>query len=146
LFFPRQALSQWQLCVTESGNRILSPMKYDIAVERKATYLQVTGTGALNEANARRFLVEAYQAALAHKCDSLLLEMGFSGSMDLGKIYSVIAERSTDGAMLKRIAYVDLNPDHLPEAPEFAELVALNRGVNVRLFRSLAEAERWLQA
>ena len=47
--------------------------------------------------------------------------------------------------MLERVAYVDANPEHTLDAAEFAELAAKNQGVNVRLFRSLGEAERWLQ-
>jgi hypothetical protein len=33
-----------------------------------------------------------------------------------------------------------------PEGARFAETVALNRGVNVRLFAGVEEARRWLDA
>jgi hypothetical protein len=120
-------------------------MTYSIVVEHKTTYLHATGTGALSEENARRFLFEAYLATVERECDSLLLEMNFSGPpLQFANICAVIGERSSDGAMLKRIAYVDANYDHSPDMAEFAELAAVNRGVNVRLFRSLGEAEHWL--
>ena len=121
-------------------------MAYHFAVEKRATYLHITGVGALSEGNVRRFLLEAYQASVEQKCDSLLLEINFSGPpLNLHSIYSVIAERSPDGAKLRRIAYVDTNPTYAIDPAEFAELTAKNRGVNVRLFRNLADAECWLQ-
>jgi hypothetical protein len=118
-------------------------MTYDFTVEQKPTYLHVIGTGALTEQNARRFLIDAYRASVERKCASLLLEMRFSGPpLPLASIYSVIVERSPDGTRLERIAYVDADRD----SAEFAQLAAMNRGVNVRLFCSLGEAERWLQS
>ena len=120
-------------------------MDYRCTVERKATYLHFTGSGRMSEENARRFLLEAYQTAVERECDSILLEMRFTGSMHLGSIFSVVAERSSDGRLLKRIAYVDANVGLVPEAAEFATLVATNRGVRVLLFGSVNEAEQWLR-
>ena len=117
-------------------------MSYDLTIERKPTYLHVTATGTRNEENARRFLFDAYRASLEHNCGSLLLEMNLSGaSLSLASVYAVISERSPDGATLQRIAYVDAQWD---DSSEFAELAAINRGVNVRLFRRLSDAEHWL--
>ena len=122
-------------------------MTYEFTVKQKPTYLHATGTGARTEENARRFLVDAYRASVQRRCGSLLLEMKFSGPpLALASIYSVIAERSPDGAKLERIAYVDADHEQAPDATEFAALVAVNRGVNIRLFRSLSEAEHWLQS
>ena len=45
--------------------------------------------------------------------------------------------------VLQTLAYVDVNAEgHLME---FAETVAVNRGVPVRVFSSVAEAEHWLR-
>jgi hypothetical protein len=75
----------------------------------------------------------------------LLLEMSLSGSsLPMAKIFDVIAEGSRRGQKLERIAYVDASAERDPARMRFAETVAVNRGVNVRLFRSLDEAERWL--
>ncbi|HKE95456.1 MAG TPA: hypothetical protein VKB34_14175 [Povalibacter sp.] len=108
-------------------------------------YLHVTGAGRHTADNMRRFLADAYRAATDRGCDSVLLVLRFSGpSLDLGSIYSVVTERSMDGSRLKRIAFVDTNAEHPPERAEFAEMAANKLGVNVRLFRGVAEAERWL--
>ena len=42
-----------------------------------------------------------------------------------------------------KIAFVDRCPDH-DELNQFGELVAVNRGVNIKLCKDIAEAERWL--
>jgi hypothetical protein len=142
--FPRPRVSKNENRLVPFGKDIR--MAYHFAVEKRATYLHITGAGALTEQNLRRFLLEAYQASVKQKCDSLLLEMSFSGPpLNLHSIYSVIADRSPDGARLRRIAYVDTNTPHAIDPAEFAELTAKNRGVNVRLFRNLPGAERWLQ-
>ena len=121
-------------------------MEYHITIEQHPTYLHAIATGDTTRANLHRFLLEAYQAALARQRQSLLLELRFSGrSLDLGSIYSVISERSLDGATLARIAYVDASPEHAVEVAEFAELAAQNRGVNVRLFCTVDDAKRWLE-
>ena len=75
---------------------------------------------------------------------AVLLEMNLSGpSLDPGSIVRVISQRSGNAVKLKRIAYVDATMDD-SEKPKFAETVAVNRGVNVRLFRDLDAAKAWL--
>jgi hypothetical protein len=73
------------------------------------------------------------------------MELHFAGrSLDLASIYSVITERSCDGSRLRHIACVDRNCEHSDERAEFAELAANRLGVNVRFFRSLEDAKRFL--
>ena len=45
--------------------------------------------------------------------------------------------------MFDAIAYVDFNAGG--DMMKFAESVALGRGIRMRLFSSLAEAEKWLE-
>lgn len=57
----------------------------------------------------------------------------------------VITQRAPEAAkLLKRIALIGHNPEHDPARMEFAEDLAANRGVNMRLFNSVAAAEPWL--
>jgi hypothetical protein len=55
----------------------------------------------------------------------------------------VVSQRAPTGATLAKIAYVDPATSDPAEA-RFAETVALNRGVNVRLFPDVASAAQWL--
>jgi hypothetical protein len=121
-------------------------MAYHLSIELHPTYVHAVATGETTSENLRRFLLEAYQASVAERRNSLLLELRFSGpSLNFGSVYSVIAERSLDGATLARIAYVDASPEHAVQTAEFAELAAQNRGINVRLFSTIEEAKRWLE-
>lgn len=117
---------------------------YAMTVEENPGYVHAMATGERTAANARRFLEEAYQACVRLGRDALLVEVRFDGpSLPLGSIFAVIKDRAMDGASLRRIAYVEPNLRDAEQA-SFAELVALNRGVNVRLFADIAAARAWL--
>jgi hypothetical protein len=73
-----------------------------------------------------------------------LLEVNFTGpSMGITNVFEVVSEGSRDGLKLERIAYVEAGLGDV-DAPRFAETVAVNRGVNVRLFRDVEAAAAWL--
>ena len=120
------------------------PTEFRITIAEKASYLHVTAEGPRTPENAQRVLREAYEACVKAGKSALLLELNFSGpSLSPLDIYRVITGGAADGSRLRRIAYVQAEaPD--PTAPRFAETVATNRGVNVRLFRDVASASEWL--
>lgn len=121
-------------------------MRYEFTVEQAPTYLHVKGSGDHTADNMRRFLREAYRAAIENDRDCLLMELNFTGpSLNLGSIYTVISERSSDGSLLSYIACVDMNPEHSHEQTEFAELAANTMGVRVRFFPGLADARHSLE-
>lgn len=120
--------------------------RYELTVEVRPDYLHATAAGDRTADNVFRFLREAYAACVGNEKSRLLLEMRLTGSRlgTLG-IYRVISDRSADGARLRRIAYVEDPLDNVEEA-RFAETVAVNRAVNVRLFTDVSEAARWLES
>jgi hypothetical protein len=62
------------------------------------------------------------------------------GTLDVFQIAS--EESSKAEGLLKAIAYVDVNADgHLMQ---FAETVAVNRGLPVVVFSTVTDAEKWL--
>jgi len=115
-----------------------------MTLEENPGYLHATAVGPRTAANALRFLEEAYQACVRLRQDALLIEVRFTGpSLSLGSLFAVISDRAMDGASLRRIAYVE--PDLRDRAQaDFAELVAVNRGVNVRQFPDVDAAREWL--
>jgi len=118
---------------------------YHLTIEHRGDYLHATVVGERTSGNALRFLQESYAACVQHGVPNLLLEMNLTGpSLGTYDIYHVITHRSPDGARLRRIAYVEGSLDD-PEQARFAETVAVNRAVNVRLFEDVAEAARWLE-
>jgi len=122
-------------------------MTYRLTIIEKPGYLHATATGEHTAANARRFLTEAHEACMKRGHDAVLLEVNFSGpSLPAHSIFDVISSQSAAAQRLRRIAYVETGQERDPEQMKFAETVARNRGVNVRLFRDLAGAEAWLLA
>ena len=119
-------------------------MPYRLVLEQHPGYLRATVTGEHNAANALRFLTEAIAACAESGEANLLLEFNLDGpSLDSTTIYSVTAKPAQWAAKLRRIAYVDTSSRD-PAKMRFAETVAQNRGVNVRLFRDLEAGQRWL--
>jgi hypothetical protein len=121
-------------------------MSYELVLREHPSYLHAEARGTRSPENAQRFLEEAYAACVAGGRADLLLEINFDGpSLDPASIFRVILGRSDDAVKLRRIAYVDVTSKN-PERMKFAETVAVNRGVNVRLFQDLADAQRWISA
>jgi hypothetical protein len=118
-------------------------MPYQLTVEQRPGYVHARVEGERTPENALRFLKESYVACVNSGSSALLLEMNLSGApLSTTHIFDVIADRAPEGSKLDRIAYVDSTRD-LTEA-YFAETVAMNRGVNVRLFPNVAAAAGWL--
>ena len=122
------------------------PASYRIDLHPHPKYLHASVTGTHTPKNVARFLREVREACVHHGLTSVLIEVNFTGpSLATGSIYDVVAREAPQAKMLlRRIAYVDASPRD-PEKKKFAETVALNRGVNVRLFPTVAEAARWLE-
>ena len=117
---------------------------YQRMVVEHPAFVHARVEGTRSPENARRFLREAYESCLRSGKTALLLEMRFSGpSLDPASIFKVISAGTPDGLKLHRIAYVDSGAP-APGRAAFAETVAANRGVNVRLFADVDAASRWL--
>jgi hypothetical protein len=120
-------------------------MDYQFTSISKPTHLHAIGSGQHSAENVQRFLADTHRLVVAENHDAVLLEIRFEGpSLDFGTIYSIIVQNRHDASLVKRIAYVDTNAQHISERAEFAELAANKLGLNARAFRSVAEAERWL--
>jgi hypothetical protein len=120
------------------------PVAYHLTIEERPTYVYARVEGDLTPANALRFLEEAHAACVKSGRFDVLLDMQLHGpNLPTTSVYEVISQRAADGSKLRKIAYVPFRNDDQSMA-YFAETVAMNRGVNVRLFESVAAAERWL--
>src|SRR5215208_3119774 len=108
----------------------MDAMKYTLHLTERPKYLHAAVTGERTVPNAMRFLQDAYEACVKARLNRLLLEMNFSGpSLDTLAVYQVISDRSKEGALLSRIAYVEASREE--DKAGFAETVAINRSVNV---------------
>ena len=139
----------WRSAVDPGGARaenprVAKPIPYHLVITEHPVYLQATVTGAHNAENALRFLTEAFAACAKTGRTALLLEFNLSGrSLESSSIFDVVSKRTAQALKLRKIAYYD-NSERDPEKVKFAETVARNRGVNVRLFNDLDAAKGWL--
>jgi len=126
------------------GERLGDLVAYQLTIEERPTYVYARVEGDLTAANALRFLEEANAACVKSGRTDVLLDMQLHGpNLNTTNIYEVISQRAPSGSKLRKIAYVPYKGGD-PSMAHFAETVAINRGVNVRLFESVAAAERWL--
>ena len=123
-------------------------MKYEFRLSRKEGYLHVHMSGENSPETVARYLKQLYEECKKTGCPNVLVEENLEGAgMDVGEIFGVVSQGSkTVWPVLQKIAYVDVNPQHDLRNMKFAETVAVNRSVNVRVFATVPEAENWLVA
>lgn len=119
-------------------------MSYQFTVEQRPNYAHTKAAGKRTAENTLRFLRDSCAACVNGGYKAVLLEMHFSGpSLTTASVFEVIASQVYDAVKLHKIAYVEGSIDDAA-MPAFAVDVAVNRGVNVRLFRDVAAAASWL--
>ena len=121
-------------------------MPHQVEIEPKGTYLQARVTGDNTPEDVEAYLSKVRDACLAHHCQRLLIEEHLLGaSIGTFLVFDIVSRPSLEARnTIRRIAHVDTNVAHQRPAMRFAETVALNRGLNVKLFSTVSEAERWL--
>ena len=121
---------------------------YRFVAVRRPGYVYASVTGENTVANVRRILGDVLAACAEHACSRVLLEEHLTGP-SLGTIdaFELVSEGSqTARAAVQQIAYVDTNPEHDSALHEFIETVAVNRGVRIRVFPTVAQAAAWLDS
>ena len=120
-------------------------MAYQVTIDPTPRYLYVRVTGDNSRETVLGYLSDVRQACLAHRMASVLIEENLSGpSLDLLDVFRVVSSRAESESVALRIAYVDVNPAHPRDRMQFAETVAVNRGIQVRVFERVADAAAWL--
>jgi hypothetical protein len=121
-------------------------MSYELKVAEKGEYLHVRVTGENSPETVRGYLLDVYLACSERDSRAVLIEEDLRGpSLGVVDIYQIISDQSRKTwPRIRRIAYVDVNCEHDAARMRFAETIAVNRGVNVRVFPNVAEAEKWL--
>jgi len=122
-------------------------MQYEFRVSQQEGYLHAVIVGDNTPETVQRYLRQIYEACATSRCLNILVEENLEGGgLDLGDIFGVVAEGSRSvWPVVQRIAYVDVNRHHDLRNMKFAETVAVNRSVNVRVFADVPAAETWLR-
>lgn len=121
-------------------------MAYILGVKTSGDHLHFTVTGENTAENVSGYFSEVLQICHQRRCSRVLIEENLQGpSLNTYTIFNIITEAIQHNPPEPRLfAYVDTNPMHNMDAMHFAETVAVKRGVLVKLFSNVPEAERWL--
>lgn len=121
-------------------------MPYTLILRERPAYLHVTVSGDNSPETVRAYLREVLAACIARGVSALLIEEHLDGPpFDLLDVFRIASEESLRAKpQIERLAWVDTNPDHPHANMQFAENVAVNRGLHMRVFPGVAEAEEWM--
>lgn len=119
-------------------------MTYKLSFAQKPGYLHAVVTGRNSKENVARYLADIQRQCMERACRRVLIEERLEGPR-LGPVdvFDIASEgRDRVDGQLPIMAYVDVNA--AGTLMKFAEDVAVNRGVIVQVFATVAEAEKWL--
>lgn len=121
-------------------------MTYQLTISEQPGYLHAVVTGPNTRENVTRYMEEVIRECTLRQCFRVLVEERLAGPR-LGtlEVFEMVAAGSTRFLRtLKAMAYVDVNATDA-QMMRFAENVAVNRAFPVRVFATLAAAEKWLR-
>ena len=113
-------------------------------ITEKPKYMHAVVTGENSKENVVGYLEELRLEGIARNCSRVLIEERLEGprlsTLDVFRIAEEMSARSPRS--FESIAYVDVNAKG--DLMKFAETVAINRAVPVKIFSSVHDAEEWL--
>jgi len=117
---------------------------YKLSITQKPRYLHAVVTGLNSKENVMAYLEEIRRECATHGCSRVLIEERLEGlRLNTTDVFQIAAEGSGRAQGFEAIAYVDVNAEG--DLMKFAETVAVNRLLPVRVFSSVREAENWLE-
>jgi len=119
-------------------------VSYSLTFTQKPTYLHAVVTGSNTKENVAHYLEEILRECVARRCSKLLIEERLVGPrLGTVDVFQIAAEGSHRAqGQYKAIAFVDVNAQG--DLMQFSETVATNRGLPVKVFDSVPDAEKWL--
>lgn len=122
-------------------------MDYRFSTELKDGYLHVRVFGPNDVPTTRRYVEDVIAACTREDCPNVLIEENLEGErLSLGEIFGVLSEKDREiRAAIQLSAFVDVNPRRILSNQVFAEDVAVNRGIPIRYFATVPQAEQWLR-
>jgi len=119
-------------------------MAFQVRIDERPTYLHVTVSGDNSLDSVAGYMEQVLRECTARQCFRVLVEERLEGPR-LGtlQVFGLVSKGSERlRGVLQAMAYVDVNATG--DLMGFAENVAVNRAVPVRVFASVAAAE-WLR-
>lgn len=118
--------------------------QYRLTFEERPGYLYALVEGERDSYEiSRAFWQEIAAKAASIKSDRVLIHEDIQMAVSFAEVFKLASEIPEMGFGTARIAFVDRYLEQ-NEINEFGELVAVNRGVNGRIFRDVDTAVEWL--
>lgn len=120
-------------------------MSYELNFEQRPGYLHATVTGTNSAETVNQYMTDILAECRKRDCFRLLIEERLEGPrLEAMEVFSLAADGSMKMlGIFDAIAYVD---EKMGDMRDFVETVAINRGMPIGMFASVAEAESWLEA
>ena len=122
-------------------------MAHTLKIRNQGAYLHMIAEGDTTIEDVAGYLSEVLKKCIELRSPNVLIEENLKGqSLGVFAVYEIVTKICWQAASaVRQVAYVDISPEHKKEVNQFAETTAVNRGVNIKLFGTVAEAENWLQ-
>jgi len=120
-------------------------MAFQVRIDERPTYLHVTVSGDNSLDSVAGYMEQVLRECTARQCFRVLVEERLEGPR-LGtlQVFGLVSKGSERlRGVLQAMAYVDVNATG--DLMGFAENVAVNRAIPVRVFASVAAAAEWLR-
>ena len=120
-------------------------MTYEVTFDRRANFIHAVATGSNTAETVFEYMNDIREECEKQSCYRVLIEEKLDGPrLDEMQIFDIILKGSPDAlGVFEAVAYIDEQQDF--EVVKFAETVAVNRGIPVAVFSSIADAENWLR-
>jgi len=118
---------------------------YQLSFERHSRFIHATVTGPNGRNTVKRYLEDIRRECVRQDCYRVLIEERLEGPrLPTIDVFAIASEGAMNAlGIFHAIAYVD---ERMGDMAEFAETVAVNRGMPVRAFSSVKQAKNWLCA
>jgi len=121
------------------------PVSYAITYSQSPGFMHAVVTGRNTPETVIAYMNAIREECTRRDCFRVLVEEKLEGPrLDEMEIFSLISEGSSNAlGFFDALAFVDEQQDF--EIVKFAETVAVNRGIPVAVFSSVADAENWIR-
>ncbi len=117
---------------------------YTIEFEHRPKYLYAFISGKDDTLKiTKNYWLEMLEECHKSGFNKLLVEEDLQGSLSMQEVFEFASEYAEMGFREILVAFVDRHPAH-QQLNRFAELVATNRGGQMRVFDSVSDAKQWL--
>jgi len=119
-------------------------VSYQLTIEQKPAYLHIIVTGDNSRETVMQYMEEVMRECTNRNCGNVLVEERLEGPrLGTFDVFSMVSEGAKRFlGTFHAMAYVDVNGDS--SLMQFAENVAVNRGIPIQIFSNVPDAEKWL--